>query len=252
MRRVVRRVLLWMLNPRPRWWESMWVVGIVAALVVASINSSITDWQSEDAWNTSWVVAQRADGSITDYDAAEPELKGVWSVHFRYEVGIGAGRKLMRIGSAIGGPLTFVPFDSTPGPPDAATERSIVRWVATEGAGLSANGPEFAEDAHFQWARAMLASGATREERRTWRYYGLVGAEGAALLVLILCPVIAYLRAVQHAWSRRQLARLKLGRCPQCNYELSGLTQARCPECGAVPHEVASQARQIVTERKRS
>lgn len=45
--------------------------------------------------------------------------------------------------------------------------------------------------------------------------------------MLLVFPLTAYLRG---PWLRRR--RMRRGQCPDCGYDLQGLTEPRCPECG--------------------
>lgn len=225
MRKSLRRVMLVVLDPRPRWWASVRFWGIVATGLV--ITAAATSPVPELAIGYSWSVKRDSARGISwgwdpDSDAQN------WSLSGGYRVDRGPGYE--RFESI---PPTFGAAYPGPSIPNAETQRAVVAWIVS-------NWPRRAESTRTSelehWkVRSLelwLAGGSVEVHRRWWNWL-LVGARWTGVGLLIVIPGVWYLRATQAAWFRQQLSRLSQGRCPCCAYDLSATPSGRCPECGA-------------------
>lgn len=231
MRRMARRVMLWMLNSRPRWWESMWVFGIEAALIAWRALAVLMD-ASASSWTAGALVGIRLDGSIIgDY---APDSRS-WDVRVTVKEVREAGWSQIEVP-----PIAFTPIPPTVGAPSAELRTTMLKWLVDSGK-LFGDWDSTSEP-RLQIARKLFRGGASIEERRSGWRTALLVTQWAATVVLILCPVLGCARGVQGAWYRQQLLRLGRGHCPHCDYELLGLSIPKCPECGTVLVEAAREA----------
>lgn len=214
----LRRMTVWLLNPRPRWWASARFVLVLTILFLHFMGYALLQpayvgrmIQGTVVGFDDGTVRALEDGSTGDHP---PAL--LWSVDASagWWRGVGYERLAVKIWS-------LRRADGNPAPPAAAHTAAGVA-LAPDHAGA---------DCFDKMIQALIASRSGLVTRRTWWRRLIDGVHIAAFAVLLACPIVGYLRAVQGAWYRTVLQRAEARMCGACGYDMKGAPATVCPEC---------------------
>ncbi len=228
MKSRVRRVLLVLLNPRPRWWASVWLWVVLAVPVFAVCNLAKPGFVQGGGGPVT--VFRDSNGQISFVDPHADPARQQIDLHVFVSKFAGAGYKRLEA------PWPRVTITPAGSPLPTLAELQHIAHV------LGTHRSRALDTDDFKRAYMLWSLGRTVDvERRWWSWVYQLGW-WPSLVVLIAAPLVWYLRATQAAYLRQQIRRLDKGLCPSCLYDLSGAPTSKCPECGGDAHAIRLEA----------
>jgi len=220
MKLSARRVLLVVLDPRPRWWASSWLWGIGAIFAVA-IGSPGRPHETVSSSGALTAYRTASGFQLEDAVSGPTGQKLVLSMRFR----IVEGADYLRLDAPWPTLISATPTSPLPTPSEL---QEIAVMFGSRWSGTIGNVGDAAPVRGIKlWAR-----GQTCEVKRGWVSWVYEIASWLGLTVLGIVAIVAFLRAAQTKWHTQQIASLEKKQCPRCLYDLSATPAGLCPECG--------------------
>lgn len=224
----LRRVTLFLLDPRPPIWASAALWGTAAAAVLFVLQGWLK--KNEHSFSTSFMfdASLLSDGKREWKSVGFLNTTEIWRISLATSGRDGIGQGNVKTVLSI----ERVTPAKEPLPPFGGSELAKAEeWIADQAARDSElSSPK--HNRHLAMALDMIRHHQTDRSYRTWWRWAIDGVRALSLIILIASPFVAFLRGSQSTWYHLQLRRASAGRCPGCNFETAGLPTDICPECG--------------------
>lgn len=249
-----RRVILFVLEVNPPWWGSarLWTLSFMLLLLLGIVGT-VHDSRRGSGWAHTLYLTRVNEHQWRPVDRpgraraaiAEIEIYTRFKFSDRWRTArLGSMRGVLR--SPGGGSRSITETEAREIVQDALAQLSadeFRRWAEkTLGLPTSVH-----DDCDSELWMQIVYEGRTEGfgGSRFWWFLARQSSrvELTALLGLLACSVVGFLRSVQRRTYEPPLALIAKGRCPQCRYDMTGAPARVCPECGTDVEAVEREAR---------